>query len=120
MVNKERRKGELTVVARGSREAHKLDKLHLHRHAGVASDVVMVRDESRRLKKPPGSRLNARKVVVARDVSRGSRLNAREVVVARYVSRRIEKSGCGSHLDVRDVVVGSMLEEGKKTPPARI
>ena len=91
----------------------------------------------RRKQNTSGSRLNAREMVVARDMSRrlkgsgghvgrrkqntsDSRLNAREVVVARYVSRRIEKSGCGSHLDARDVVVGSMLEEGKKTPPARV
>ena len=47
-------------------------------------------------KKTPGSRLNARKVVVARDVSRDS------------------------HLDAKEVVVGSMLEEESKTPPACI
>ena len=40
-------------LAWGSREAHKLDKLHLHRQAGVARDIVLARDESRCLKKPP-------------------------------------------------------------------
>ena len=93
-------------------------------------------------KKTSSSRLNAREVVVARDVSRrlknrfrlafgcegskekkntsGSRLNAREVVVARDMSRRLKKTGSDSHLDAREVVVGGMLEEESKTPPARV
>jgi len=52
--------------------------------------------------------------------ARSSRLNAREVVVARDVSRRLKKTGSDSHLDAREVVVGGMLEEESKTPPARV
>ena len=77
-------------------------------------EIVVARDMSRRLK-GSGGHVGRRKQNTS-----DSRLNVREVVVTRYVSRRIEKSGCGSHLDARDVVVGSMLEEGKKTPPARV
>jgi len=50
----------------------------------------------------------------------GSRLNAREVVVATDVSRRLKKTGSDSHLDAREVVVGAMLEEESRTPPARV
>jgi hypothetical protein len=108
-----------------------------------AREVVAVADgQNDKKKTPPGSRLNAREVVVAggrngrrttsssrldaREVmmvaqavettkknTSSSRLTAREVVVVANVSKRSKKTTSGSRLNAREVVVGVALERQK-------